>query len=133
MSGMDPKLEPVTAASTLPEGFNPMMVSNTDLVKHGYPPRPDKNIFPRLRALWERNFSQPLTFITEPESSTSEIPPLTPPRTAMGIQRNIGNTFLSGAVLPNPIAGEKFYTITAAWTVPNVYPPKGTVQAAVIV
>src|SRR5579859_922252 len=126
MSGMDSKLESVSAASTLPEGFNPMMVSNTDLVKHGYPPRPDKNIFPRLRALWERTFSRPLTFITAPEFSTGEIPPSSPPRTTMSIQRNISNTFQSGAYLPNPIAGEKFYTITAAWTVPNVYPPKGS-------
>jgi len=39
-------------------GFDPMKATNTDLLKYGYPPRPDKQC-PRLRALWERSVIRP--------------------------------------------------------------------------
>ena len=37
-----------------PADFNAKKANDADLVKYGYPPRPDGNASPKHQALWER-------------------------------------------------------------------------------
>ncbi|MCJ1291716.1 hypothetical protein MMC34_003261 [Xylographa carneopallida] len=48
---------------TPPKDFETLKVSNTELVKNGLPPRPDKQMYSKLRALWEDMMARRFTII----------------------------------------------------------------------
>ncbi|MCJ1413168.1 hypothetical protein MMC19_007272 [Ptychographa xylographoides] len=132
-----------------PKDFDPFKLSNKELVNNGLPPRPDKETCPKLRAVWEsmmvRKFSfvEPALYIDE----TVHPPRITTDHDTNGDKANgdetngqkpvvqsspkdkvasgtmVFDNIWSGAVIPNPPSGQTFYTITAAWIIPNAYPP----------
>jgi hypothetical protein len=116
-------IDNIKKPETPPEGFNHLKATNTELLKYGLPPRPDKTQYPKLAALWESMLSRPLTVVF-PEfkiNDTVHHPQNANPQNGSG--GNAQNSIWSGAVINTPPAGETFYTITGAWIVPNAYPP----------
>ncbi|MCJ1439313.1 hypothetical protein MMC27_008705 [Xylographa pallens] len=105
---------------TPPKDFEPLKVSNTELVRNGLPPRPDKQMYPKLRALWEDMMARKFTII-KPELHVDTTTIHYPKRTVD--ETVVFDNIWSGAVFPKPPAGNTFYTITGAWIVPNPYPP----------
>ncbi|MCJ1400931.1 hypothetical protein MMC11_004142 [Xylographa trunciseda] len=108
---------------TPPKDFEPLKVSNTELVKNGFPPRPDKQMYPKLRALWEDGMARQFTIIKpdlQVDTTTVHYPKPKVDETV------VFDNVWSGAVFPNPPAGNTFYTITGAWIIPNPYPPPTT-------
>jgi hypothetical protein len=103
-----------------PPGFDPLTASNTDLIKCGYPPRPDKTKNPKLRALWEREVSKPWEFV-KPDFSVPLLRAQVPRKKITFPALISGNW--SGACLPSPPTGTKFQTVTANWNVPEISPP----------
>jgi hypothetical protein len=101
-----------------PKDFNPLLASNKDLLKHGFPPRPNKDTHPLYFAKWERILSKPIHFVT-PTLIRMNQARSSPSRAG---HANSSNHNWSGAVLENPPAGEKFDSVSASWTVPTAYP-----------
>jgi len=96
--------------------FNPHTASNADLVKHGYPPRPDHKASPKHRALWERIIKRRFRVIS-PELTTIESPgPAKTPRVEV---KSLNTGGWAGALNSSLPSGWSFYEVGAEWTVPN--------------
>ena len=117
-------IQGITQAPPPPQGFNPMSASNADLIKYGFPPRPDKKALPRSSTVWAKMMSRPHNYaplkfsvnteqVRSPQGAT---PPSNLPTTTSGNW--------SGAVITSPPAGQTFYAVSASWVVPNAYPPQ---------
>ena len=115
-------LQGIKQAPPPPEGFKPMSASNSDLLKYGFPPRPDKNASPKASTMWAKMMSRPHNYVPlkfsintdrvrHPQGATSNLPTTT-------------STNWSGAVISSPPAGQTFYAISASWIVPDAYPPQ---------
>ena len=104
-----------------PADFDPLTATNTDLLKYSYPPRPDKETTPNLRALWERKVSTSPRFVTPSGKNIRELFTKT---SAQGFHElNLTSGTWSGAIIDKPPSGQTFYTITASWTIPNAGVP----------
>ena len=122
------------------EGGDSLTLSNQELLKRGYPPRPDPAIDPGLYAHWLKIVSRPFTavnprMVSRPRfthnSPTLPLPPpirrvpgqvfaptlpLPPPRSKTSFDFNSG--IWSGAMMTNPDV--KFWQIQADWVLPAV-------------
>lgn len=107
---------------TPPDGFNPLKVSNTELVKYGLPSRPDKKTQPKLRTQWESTMSRALSFVI-PKFDTKGRTHIHLSEKPTASTTPLGN-FLVGALKEGLPAGETIVTVTAKWSVPNIHPPK---------
>jgi Peptidase A4 family len=104
-----------------PKDFNPLNESNSTLLKHGIPPRPDKHTHPRLRSKWEQAMSKRPTYV---RPSFETIPKRIRSRPQKdGVTFNGTDVHWSGAVIENPPTGETFNTVIGTWIIPNPYPP----------
>lgn len=56
-----------------PAGFDPLIASTKDLLQYGYPPRPNKDKQPELRAKWESMLSK-LSHIIIPQPKIPDLP-----------------------------------------------------------
>jgi hypothetical protein len=110
---------------------DPLKLSNKDLLKAGYPPRPDPGKSPGRYARWLKRVSRPFTSVTprrvpHPDVSFArrELPPvlrsptlpLPPPVARSMFNVNFNNW--SAAYLQRPAA--QFFLIEADWSVPGV-------------
>lgn len=108
----------------IPEEFDPLCASPEDLRRYGIPPRPNKETHPLYHAKWEEVLSRPLGVIV-PKLTTqtkSPRPGYRPNPNRNGVQHNAGSWPWSGAVIGRP-TGEFVDSVSASWTVPNVFPP----------
>jgi hypothetical protein len=100
-----------------PEGFNPLEASDRELLVHGFPARPDKEMHPELHAKWQELAARPMTRI-EPQFAV---------RTDKwhGIRQAIADdtsTNWSGSVAFSPKRDEVSW-VMGQWTVPDVVAP----------
>lgn len=108
--------EPISQLLEPPKNFNPVQASPTDLIKYGFPPRPDKKIAPIQYAKWYRAVSRARKFIA-PRSNRNAKPE---------VEENAG---WSGALLktpPTPFSSNKevsIWSASASYIIPNPYPP----------
>lgn len=107
---------------TPPEKFDPMKASNSDLVKYGYPPRPNKSQLPKLRALWERTISRGFHLVVPEPDPHSTVHLMFQKLIAGDVRRNTSTDRWAGAGIDPPPPGQTFSTITGRWTVPYVDP-----------
>jgi hypothetical protein len=115
-----------------PEGFDRLKASNKELLKYGFPPRPNKDALPTHHAKWERTMSRPLTYVTPEfeilDSTTRARKNTVPMKDAIpppaGVEGAPNDTIWSGAVNTSPPAGQTFCSVTASWVVPMAYPPQ---------
>ena len=100
-----------------PADFNAKKADDVDLVKHGYPPRPDGNASPRHQALWERIIERPFRVISPAQLTKNEsLRPAQMP--AIAVERlNTGGW--AGALNTSLPSGWSFSHVGAEWTVPN--------------
>ncbi|MCJ1484780.1 hypothetical protein MMC06_004953 [Schaereria dolodes] len=105
-----------------PKGFDPTKSSDQDLIKYGYPPRPDEKETPLHFKKWTALVSrkpQPVypEFKINP-SGRQPVKNVNLDRAANGTSNN-----WSGAVQLSPPSGSTFNTVSASWVVPNAWPP----------
>lgn len=102
-----------------PPGFNPLIASDEELVKYGFPSRPDKSTHPRLRAVWDKAMSRPVRHIhAEPEPLKHFVPSNTAGKV---VPFNVNSLESAGALLQNP--PETFNMVHADWVIPTAWPP----------
>jgi hypothetical protein len=116
-----------------PPDFDARTASDRELLHHGLPSRPDAATEPQLRALWDRAFSRPHTWITpefievegkvhgpvaRPRGVTPSIARGATPKTVV----NATSTNWSGSVAFAP-SGNTYRFVLGSWTVPNPYAP----------
>lgn len=109
-----------------PKHFDPLTASDSLLLRHGYPTRPDAEAFPELRKVWERAISGRLNYIV-PMFRVNEDKTHGPihPATSLELFEVAGaatSKTWSGSVVSVPDAGDSFKSIVGRWTVPNTYP-----------
>lgn len=103
-----------------PKRFVPAAANEAELVKYGFPPRPDEKLKPLLAAKWDRDLSRPI-HVVSPTSTLAS-------RTARP-----GHVLASGPIQVGTVAGavagadQQLVTAAASWTIPNIYPPPGAV------
>ena len=125
-----------------------LALSSRELVKRGYPPRPDPAMSPARYARWARRVSQPFTLVKPrqvphpgvsfagprmqrrpqlPPKLASPTLPLPPP--IVRSMFNASSNTWSGAFVTNPAA--QFFWIEADWRVPGVFSvPNGPIYSA---
>jgi hypothetical protein len=96
-------------------------MSTSELVAHGFPPRPDATQAPTAYAKWKSLVSQRFTAVdgrrvARPEVRHSPTLPLPPPRVAFANSLSFGNW--SGAYMTNPDA--QYWDVQADWVIPSV-------------
>jgi hypothetical protein len=121
----------------------PMALSNEELLRRGYPPRPDPLKAPARYARWHRIVSQPFTQVNPRRVSHPEVSfsrpelrpklrsptlPLPPPVTQAMFNSN-SNTW-SGAYYTNP--SSQFFWIQADWDVPRVWANVGALSYSAV-
>jgi hypothetical protein len=108
----------------MPEGFNPLLASSADLRRYGIPPRPNKDSHPLYHAKWVDLLSRPLGVVVPTLTTEGKTmrPPRRPDPTRKTIHPNASGWPWSGAVLTHP-PSEFIDSVSASWTVPNVFPP----------
>lgn len=102
-----------------PEGFDPVMASDRELLVHGFPARPDAHINPEVYEYWQQLMSRPMTII-QPQ---------------FGIKRDwenglrpavapAGGDGWSGSAVQLHTDDEDAFTFVAGqWTVPDIVDP----------
>jgi hypothetical protein len=103
-----------------PEGsaFDPLKASNIQLVRHGFPPRPEN---PELLARFQRHFTRMKGKLRYIEPTFSLRPSMKASAGPHGVGG--GSTKIwSGAVIYAP-SGESFKWVEAEWIIPNVSEP----------
>jgi Peptidase A4 family len=116
---------------TPPADFNPLKATARQLLRLGFPTRPDAKEAPELRKVWDREMSRPRQWIT-PEfkemKDRSHGPALKPGsrkrarvRTSLNVA-NATSSNWSGSVA-GPPANRTFGWIEGQWTVPNPHAP----------
>jgi len=113
-------LKPGTVA---PKGFDPLKASNSELVKYGYPPQPNKDAMPKHLKKWTNFLSRPIQGVAPQFTimATGRQPANITTKGDASANAESGNW--SGAVVLNPPSGQTFATISASWMVPNAWPP----------
>jgi hypothetical protein len=99
-----------------PKDFDPITATNADLLKYGYPQRPDQDETPRLRAVWGRKVASAPRFVSPVPRPAAKLVHKPSPR---GVELNVNSPSWSGASLSNPPEGQTFYTVSASWVVPS--------------
>ena len=122
-----------------------LALSNQELLKAGYPPRPDPVLAPTRYARWLRIVSRPFTRVgprTEPHPEVAfspKRPPLQIMSPTLPLPPPIGHAMFnatsdnwSGPYYTSPAA--QFFWIQSSWTVPGVYdfPPAPPYSAAAV-
>jgi hypothetical protein len=115
---------------------DPLALPNRELVKKGYPPRPNPVKNPARYARWLRIVSEPFTIVSDrtvPHPGVSfghpqpravlQSPTLPLPPPMLGTMFNSNSSIWSGAYLTNPSA--QFFWIEAEWYVPRVFAASG--------
>ena len=115
----------VRTFSPPPPGFDPLNASAADLLKHGFPARPDH---PQHLERYKRVFGQMKNRFQyiEPEFKVSKNRrrrPIAPPIAPVVGTGNEFHPFWSGGSVIPP-AGQSFRWIVGEWTVPNVGAPE---------
>jgi hypothetical protein len=111
-----------------PPNFNPLAASERELLRYGFPTRPDAQQSPELRKRWETEFSQPRKWV---KAEFEEVPgkrhgparglhpaPAAAAPGGGGAIANATSDNWSGSVAFAP-AGRTFNWIQGQWTVPN--------------
>ena len=107
-----------------PAEFNPRTASNRDLVKYGFPPRPDKSKHPLLSAKWDRVMARP------PRRLPSQLKVPTSNSQPAIQNKDLGSltiNMFAGAIVQKPQDETPLVTVTGSWTVPNISPPPDAV------
>lgn len=116
---------------TPPADFNPLKATPRQLLRHGFPTRPDAKEAPELRKVWDREMSRPRQWIT-PEfkemKDRSHGPALKPgsgKRARVRASLNVANATSSNwsGSVAGPPANRTFGWIEGQWTVPNPHAP----------
>lgn len=104
-----------------PKSFNPIKASPADLVKYGFPPRPDPNSAPKEYAQWQKVMARAQTYVPL-KSGLGAPAPAPPPEKEM-------NNAWSGAYLktPDPPLPDSetlsLWSVSATYMLTNLYPP----------
>ena len=109
-----------------PSDFDPLTASQKQLLRHGYPSRPDPKRQPELLKRFQHFLSRKVTHITPTfqriEGKTHK-PAIKPAGTRRGESKTAGTATASNwsgsVVFPPP--GGSFMCVTGEWTVPNPY------------
>jgi len=102
-----------------PAKFNPLTASNRQLLKYGFPTRPDPKKEPELYKLWKSAVSNNLTLVP-PTFILKETHKLIGENIEAGTSAN-----WSGSVVSVPNVGNSFQWIMGRWTIPNyIQPPR---------
>ena len=111
-------------ATVPPKGFEPLKASDAELIKYGYPPRPDKDARPKHLEKWTSFLSRPIQVIA-PEFAIIETgrQPAAKGTTKGDASANATSSNWSGAVITSPPSGQRFSSVSASWVVPNAWPP----------
>jgi hypothetical protein len=113
-------LEHLRPIESAPDDFHPARATDEERIRHGLPPKPDPASHPKHHDKWERTMARPLRPIApkfEPMHDRIHVP--VEPHNSNGATTQTW----SGAVVTDPPRGDRFVTASAAWIVPNVYPP----------
>jgi hypothetical protein len=132
-SSESPPVTKIPSRIAPPNDFDPMTAANTDLVKYGYPPRPDKESTPHLRSLWERKVSSSPRFVSPSGQNIRHL--FKKASSPQGIHQlnTVTSGFWSGALIDKPPTGQTFYTISASWTIPMAgIPPASAYSTGVV-
>src|ERR1700737_3620593 len=103
-----------------PDGFNPLTASDSDLVKFGFPRRPNKTTHPLHFAKWEKTLSRPIHRI---QPATHPVKAISLPTQIKSFGATRNNNAVAGALLANLIDSAPLNSVSASWVVPNVQPP----------
>ncbi len=120
----------VTTIAAPPEGFDPLMASDSDLAYFGFPPRPDPSADEKAYASWRRAMlaaSSRITPALEPSEAVTGAAKETSPRpevapTALNSYNWSGDVGFSGT---NSYGSSSFYFAIAEYMVPRVRQPLG--------
>jgi Peptidase A4 family len=102
-----------------PTGFDPVLASDRELLAHGFPARPDRELQPDLYQHWTAMLSRPLTVVA-------------PQFAAITDKRHGGRRFCYANTVGTGWAGSSFVPaaggdpvtfVRGQWTVPAVVPP----------
>src|ERR1700735_5628242 len=113
-----------------PAGFSPLVASDAELDRFGYPPRPNATGNPAALAAWSRAMASARSHITTPQLIRSPVrhgPAIG--RTMANLQGTATSTNWSGYVLTNtapPYSGNSVWGIGADWVVPIGGQPIGS-------
>ena len=116
--------------SPAPDDFNPIEATDRELQVHGYPARPDPNLWPELHQRWQRVFSLPLSMI-EPQFAVMppmSRPPIRPEMPQAGVS---GSANWSGSIAKLK-EGSKAAFVTGEWTVPDIATPGSLAYSSAI-
>ena len=106
-----------------PKGFEPLKASNSELVKYGYPARPDEGKHPKHLEKWSSFLARPIQVIA-PEFAIIRSGRQPANSTTQGdASANATSSNWSGAVVVSPPSGQTFNTVSGSWVVPNAWPP----------
>jgi Peptidase A4 family len=103
-----------------PAGFDPVRASDSELLAHGYPARPDSQQQPELHRHWTEMWSRPMTVITP----QFDVMPEGPGGRRLRYANTVG-TGWAGMSHAVPAGGDPVTFVTGQWTVPAVVPPQG--------
>lgn len=118
----------VTLPQEPPAGFDPLTAHHRDLVRYGYPARPDKDVLPSLHQRWEHEVTRSRTRVV-PEFVVNRDKVHGPARLPPGVTQRSGaanatSTNWSGSVA-FVAGGDSVSWVEGAWTVPDPADPKG--------
>ena len=109
-----PKMRGLRVFPPPPKGFDALVATKTDLVRHGLPQRPDPRKRPELAALWERRMRRYQDFEHLDAELYPADPPKEPPTSAFGLSARESCGFeLNSFTAPITI-------LSGTWTVPNL-------------
>jgi hypothetical protein len=120
MTQVAPGKKGVRAFPPPPKGFDPFTATQTELTRHGLPPRPDRQTQPVQASLWEHIANRYGSFEHLQPNLSSLDTPTAPATTEAGIAPFALYPFEScGYELLSPAAAP-FLVLAATWTVPNL-------------
>ncbi len=108
-----------------PEGFDPIVASAGELLRYGYPDRPDPQLHPQLHARWEEMMSAPFLVI-EPQFVVPRPPEPVPGPVRVGTSpypATATSANWSGSVM-YPADLDAVAAVAGQWTVPQVTEPQ---------
>ncbi|PMD38638.1 concanavalin A-like lectin/glucanase [Hyaloscypha variabilis F] len=114
-------LKTLRSPTAAPKDFDPLTASNADLVKYGFPARPDETKWPAHFQKWKRFVNTPAYFVAP--TVTVLKTGRQPAANKVLATANATSSNWSGGVVMSPPPGETFVSVSASWVVPNPWPP----------
>jgi hypothetical protein len=108
-----------------PEGFDPISASDEELLRYGYPHRPDPQLHPQLHARWEQMMSAPIS-VTAPQFVVPHPPEPVPVPAEPGTSPyppTATSANWSGSVM-YPADQDGVAVVAGQWTVPPAAEPQ---------